>query len=498
MEPEARVLVVDDDAVARDLLVEALQKEGYAVEAVADGAEAIQRGRQTRFDLVLTDIRMGAVDGLTVLKEFKQFSPDTSIVLLTAFGSMEGAIAGIRQGAYDYLAKPFKKEEIRLVVRRSLEHSRLIRENTRIKEELRERQERSQLVGSSAAMLEIYKLIARVSVSKSNVLLEGESGTGKELVARAIHHNSPRRDRPFVAVNCAALPDTLLESELFGYERGAFTGAVTAKRGLLETAHEGSIFLDEIGDLGSAVQVKVLRALQEQEIRRIGGTGVIKVDVRIIAASNRDLAALVREGRFREDLFYRLNVVRIVLPPLRERREDIPLLAYHFLQRFMEGQTRSTRGFVPETLALLQRHDWPGNVRELENVIERAVSLGQGPLITPDDLPSAIRTGGDEAGPARGLARTPAKTLEGGSEGSPEGSPEESQEAGAGLTDLVVPCGEPLVTLDEMEKRYLIRVLRDAKGNKVRAAKILGIDRRTLYRMAARFGLDLEEESAQS
>lgn len=463
MEPEARILVVDDDAVARDLLVEALQKEGYAVEALADGAEAIERGRHTRFDLVLTDIRMGSVDGLTVLRKFKQFSPETSIVLLTAFGSMEGAIAGIRQGAYDYLAKPFKKEEIRLIVRRSLEHSRLVRENARIKEELRERQERSQLVGSSPAMLEIYKLIARVSAGKSNVLLEGESGTGKELVARAIHHNSPRRERPFVPVNCAALPETLLESELFGYEKGAFTGALTTKRGLFETAHEGSIFLDEVGDLGPAVQVKVLRALQEQEIRRVGGTAVIKVDVRIIAATNRDLGALVRAGRFREDLFYRLNVVRIVLPPLRERREDIPLLAYHFLQKFTESQTPSTRGFVPETLALLQRYHWPGNVRELENVIERALSLGPGPLVTPDDLPEAVRKAGEEAGQEQ--------------------------------MEILLPAGEPLVTLDELEKRYVIRVLREAGGNKVRAAKILGIDRRTLYRMAQRFGLDLGDDS---
>lgn len=457
--PEGVILVVDDDAVARSLLVEALLKEGYAVEEAADGAQAIEHGRQKRFDVVLTDIRMAAVDGLAVLAYFKQHSPDTSVVLLTAFGSMEGAIEGIKQGAYDYLAKPFKKEEIKLVVRRSLEHSRLVRENARFREELRERQESSSLVGSSPVMLEVYKLIARVSAGKSTVLIEGESGTGKELVARAIHSNSPRHDRPFVPVNCAALPDTLLESELFGHEKGAFTGAVASKKGFFEIAHEGTLFLDEIGDIGLALQVKLLRAIQEQEVRRLGGTSSMKVDVRIIAATNRDLAQLVKEGKFRGDLFYRLNVVRIVLPPLRDRPEDIPMLAHHFLQKVSSAGAQPIRGFVPETMGLLQRYPWPGNVRELENAIERAVSLAHGPLILPEDLPESIR----DFKPLSEIQAGPA---------SPEA----------------------LVTLDEMEKRYLVRVLRETGGNKVRAAKILGIDRRTLYRMAERFGLELGEE----
>ena len=462
---EGTILVVDDDAVARDLLVEALRKEGYDVEAAADGTDAIARGRERRFDLVLTDFRMGAVDGIAVLREFKQGSPDTSIVLLTAFGSMEGAIEAIRQGAYDYLAKPFKKEEIKLVVRRSLEHSRLVRENARFRGELRERQEMSQFVGSSPPMLEVYKLVARVSAGKSTVLLEGESGTGKELVARAIHSNGPRRDRPFMPVNCAALPDTLLESELFGYERGAFTGAIGVKHGLFEAAHDGTLFLDEIGDIGSALQVKLLRVIQEQEVRRVGGTSSIKVDVRVIAATNRDLAVLVKEGRFREDLFYRLNVVRIVLPPLRERREDIPTLAHHFLQKFSGANAQPMRGFIPETLTLLQCYPWPGNVRELENVIERAVSLAHGPLILPEDLPEIIRKAG--TGPLGGRAGT------------------------------VSGRDDALVTLDEMAKQHLVKVLGETGGNKVRAAKILGIDRRTLYRMAERYGVDLGEEGAE-
>jgi two-component system response regulator AtoC len=456
MEPDARILVVDDDAVARDLLVEALQKDGYQVEAAGDGAEAIERGCDTRFDLVLTDIRMGAVGGFDVLRAFKERSPGTSIVLLTSFGSMEGAIDGIRQGAFDYLAKPFKKEEIRLVVRRALEHARLLRENARYREELKERQEMSLLVGSSPPMLEIYKLVARVSATKSTVLLEGESGTGKELVARAIHANGPRRDRPFVPVNCAALPEALLESEMFGHEKGAFTGAFGLKHGLFESAHEGTLFLDEIVDVGPALQVKLLRVIQEQEVRRVGGTVPLKVDVRLIAATNKDLARLVKEGRFREDLFYRLNVVRMVLPPLRERREDIPMLAYHCLQKVTVGSGQPPRGFVPQTIEALTRYHWPGNVRELENVIERAVSLARGPLLLPADLPESVR----EAGPA------PADD-------------------------------DGLMTLEELEKRYLVKVLRETAGNKVKAARILGIDRRTLYRMAQRFGLQLEEETGE-
>lgn len=450
------ILVVDDDAVARQLLADALRKEGYDVEIAAGGADAIALGRAKRFDVVLTDIKMGEVDGLAVLREFRQRSLETAIVLLTAFGSMDGAVEAIKQGAYDYLAKPFKKEDIKLVVRRSLDHSRLVRENARIREELRERHG-SPLIGSSPAMLEVYTLVARVSSGKSTVLLEGESGTGKELVAHAIHANSPRRGRPFVPVNCAALQDTLLESELFGHEKGAFTGAVVAKQGLFETADQGTLFLDEIGDIGQALQVKLLRVIQEQEVRHVGGTASIKVDVRIVAATNRDLAQMVKDGKFREDLFYRLNVVRIVLPPLRERREDIPMLAHHFLQKASSANDQPVRGFVPETMALLERYHWPGNVRELENVIERTVSLAPGPLIMPDDLPEAVRkaepapTGGDES----------------------------------------------LLSLADVEKRHLARVLRETGGNKVRAAKILGIDRRTLYRMAERFGMDLGEEGPE-
>ncbi len=461
---QAKLFVVDDDEAARTLLAEALAKEGYEVEAFASGQAAVERGRQAQPDVVLTDIRMEQGDGFLVLKEFKRFSPDTSIVLLTAFGSLEGAIEAIKQGAYDYLAKPFKRDDIRLVVQRSLEHCRLVRENARFRDEARAREPWSHLVGSSPAMLEVYKLVARVSDGRSTVLIEGESGTGKELIARAVHLNSPRRDKPFIPVNCGALPDHLLESEMFGYEKGAFTGAVGSKGGLFEAANGGTLFLDEIGDLGQALQVKLLRVMQEHEVRRVGSTSSVKVDVRIIAATNRDLAAQVKDGKFRDDLYYRLNVVRIALPSLAERREDIPMLAHHFLQKYAKQATH-VRGFMPETMALLRRYHWPGNVRELENAVERAVSLSQGPLLLPDDLPESIRAEPDPS------------MVHKGSDGDPD--------------------PEALLTLDEVEKRHLSRVLKETRGNKVKAAKILGIDRRTLYRMAERFGLDFGDEGEE-
>ncbi|MCP9455316.1 MAG: sigma-54 dependent transcriptional regulator [Nitrospira sp.] len=462
----ATILVADDDAVARELLAEALRKEGYTVEAYASGEETIARGRRGSVDLVLTDLRMGGADGLAVLREFKRMSPDTVVVVLTAFGSLEGAIEAIKQGAYDYLAKPFKKEDIKLVVKRGLEHRRLLQENARFREELKNREQWSPLVGSSPAMMSVYKLVARVAMSKSTVLLQGESGTGKELIARAIHAYGPRRDKPFVPVNCGALPDALLESEMFGHEKGAFTGAVAQKVGLFESADGGTLFLDEIGDLGKDLQVKLLRVMQDHEVRRLGATTATKVDVRIIAATNRDLESLVKEGKFRDDLYYRLQVVPITLPALRERREDIPMLVHHFLQKFSAMGNHVVYGLLPETMELLMRYRWPGNVRELENVIERAVSLSHGPLLTPEDLPEVIRQGA--------------------------GTEVESRSPLSDQTD------EAYLTLEEVEKRHVIRVLKETKGNKVKAAKILGIDRRTLYRMAERFGIDLGGELEES
>jgi two-component system, NtrC family, response regulator AtoC len=310
-------------------------------------------------------------------------------------------------------------------------------------------------------MLEVYKLVARVTESKSTVLLQGESGTGKELIARAIHANGPRRNKPFIPINCGALPGTLLESEMFGYEKGAFTGAVGNKVGLFESANGGTLFLDEIGEMGQALQVKLLRVMQDHEVRRVGSTTSTKIDVRIIAATNRDLDQLVKEGKFRDDLFYRLNVVRITLPSLVERREDIPMLVHHFLQKCAAGATHAVRGVLPETMALLMQYRWPGNVRELENAIERAVSLSHGPLLTPDDLPASLN----------------------------RMEPSTKETVGStGHND------EGYLSLEEVEKRHLIRVLKETKRNKVKAAKILGIDRRTLYRMADRFGLNLGDD----
>jgi transcriptional regulator with GAF, ATPase, and Fis domain len=350
-------------------------------------------------------------------------------------------------------------EQDRSRLRRLLNERRQLRHEVHhLRDAVRDAHAYNTVIGESEIWRGVLDEVQLVAPADSTVLLIGETGTGKELIARAIHGNSPRRDKPFVPVNCGALPDTLLESEMFGYEKGAFTGAVGTKTGLFESANGGTLFLDEVGELGQALQVKLLRVMQDHEVRRVGGTNSIKVDVRIIAATNRDLEQLVKEGKFRDDLFYRLNVVRITLPSLKEREEDIPMLAHYFLQKCAAGATTAARGFHPDTMECLNRYRWPGNVRELENAIERAVSLSQGPLLTPDDLPASLR---QPSGPA---------------EQKPE-IPETAESV--------------YLTLEEVEKRHLTRVLKETKGNKVKAAKILGIDRRTLYRMAERFGLDL-------
>jgi DNA-binding NtrC family response regulator len=364
------------------------------------------------------------------------------VVILTAFATMETAIAAIRSGAYDYLSKPFRVDEIKLVVRRALEAQRLLRENRQYRQELRERYRPENLVGQSPPMVAVYKQVARVATLDTTVLVLGETGTGKELVARALHYASPRAERPFVVVDCTALPETLFESELFGHERGAFTGADTARRGLLETAEGGTCLLDEIGDLSAALQAKLLRVLQERAIRRVGGHATIPIDVRVIAATNRDLTKQVADGAFRDDLYYRLNVVTITVPPLRERRDDIPLLAQHFLEKYARATGRPIQGLAPATVDTLLAWHWPGNVRELEHAIERAVALAASGLLLPDDLPPEIRGGGRD----RGL---PAGTM----------------------------------TLEALKRWYVARVLEETGGNKVRAAELLGIDRRTLYRM---------------
>jgi DNA-binding NtrC family response regulator len=440
------LLIVDDDQVARELLAETLGREGYRVRVAGGGEEALRLAGAEPFDMALVDLRMPDVDGLAVLKQLAMIQPDLPVVILTAFATIETAIAAVNAGAFDYLSKPFRMEEIKIVVRRTLDARRLARENLQYRQELGARYGFEGLVGQSHQMVEIYKLIARMAALETTVLIEGETGTGKELVARAIHGASGRAARPFVVVDCAALPETLFESELFGHERGAFTGAFTARRGLLETSAGGTCFLDEIGELTAPLQAKLLRTLQERSVRRVGGNDEIPFDVRVVVATNRDLRKLVADGGFRDDLYYRLNVVTITVPPLRERASDIPLLAQHFLEVFARRTGRVVKRLAPESVALLAGYRWPGNVRELAHVIERATALSSSETLLPDDFPSHLGEERDRA------PRLPAEGM----------------------------------TLEDVKRWYVNKVLEESGGNKLRAAELLGIDRRTLYRILER------------
>jgi len=454
-----RLLVVEDDAVARDLLCEILRADGFEVEAVDDGAPAVERASQGRYDLVLSDVRMERVGGLDVLRAFTEKSAATPVILITAFGDVTGAMEAIGHGAYDYVSKPFNIEELRLTVARALERRRLSAEATTLGGPGADRAQVAEIEGKSQRMLEVYKLVARVATSTATVLVVGESGTGKELVARAIHNRSPRATKPFVPVNCTALSESLLESELFGHARGAFTGAVAAKRGLFETANGGTLFLDEIGDMGPKMQAQILRVLQDGEMRPVGGTEAIRVDVRLVCATNRDLEAEVKAGRFREDLYFRINVVTVRMPPLRDRAGDIPILVRHFINKIARREGRPEASVSPEALDLLFRYAWPGNVRELENAIERAVAVAKGNVVLPSDLPVEVYGGAN-----------------------------------------VAPAGiiEDRPTLGELEKRYIALVLGECAGNKKKAAEKLGIDRRTLYRALERSGEDVGDDDAES
>jgi DNA-binding NtrC family response regulator len=430
-----------------------LAGEGYRVRIAGGGAECLRLAEAEPFDMALVDLRMPDLDGLGVLKRLATIQPGLPVVILTAFASIDTAIEAVRAGAYDYLSKPFRMEEIKVVVRRTLEARRLARENRHYRQELKARYGFESLIGQSHQMVEIYKLVARVANLDTTALIQGETGTGKELVARAIHYASARADRPFVVVDCAALPESLFESELFGHERGAFTGAQAARSGLLETSDGGTCFLDEIAELTAPLQAKLLRTLQERTIRRVGRNESIPVDIRVVAATNRDLRKLVAEGAFRDDLYYRLNVVTITVPPLRERPQDIPLLAQHFLDKFARGAGRSVKYLASEALVLLAGYDWPGNVRELEHVIERAVALSSSEILLPDDLPEHLR-----------------------------GRPEHA---------LQLPAAR--MTLEEVKRWYVNKMLEESGGNKLRAAELLGIDRRTLYRILERQATGEEE-----
>ncbi|MCL4848184.1 MAG: sigma-54 dependent transcriptional regulator [Acidobacteria bacterium] len=392
MSRHGSILVIDDEEIMREILHALLSREGYDVRLAAGGAEGLALARGLSFDAAIVDVMMPGIDGMTVLEELKRLDEELPVIMITAFASVETAIAAMKRGAFDYITKPFKNDEVLVVLRNAVERSRLVRENLALKQNLQARYSKfANIVGRSDRMRQVFDLVIQAAPSRSTVLVYGESGTGKELVARALHTNSPRAERPFITVNSGSLPPDLLESNLFGHVKGAFTGAVYPKKGLFELADKGSIFFDEIGNVPLETQSKLLRVIQEREFMRLGGVETIKVDVRIIAATNVDLRRMVDEGRFREDLYYRLHVISITLPPLRDRREDIPPLVQHFLEKYGEENGRPGLELSPETLDQLMDYDWPGNVRELENAIERAVVLCAGTRIGPELIPDTVR-----------------------------------------------------------------------------------------------------------
>jgi two-component system response regulator PilR (NtrC family) len=440
--PDIRVLVVDDEQSMRELLAIMLRQAGYDV-AVAEGGEAAVETLKTEsFDLVVTDLRMRKVDGLAVLKAAKEFSPRTAVLVVTAFASTETAVEAMKLGAYDYVTKPFKLDELKLTVSNALERRRLQDENQALKRQLRRERGFENFVGRSPKMLDVFETIRKTADSGSTVMITGESGTGKELVAQALHWESSRRTGPFVSVNCGAVPETLMESELFGHVKGAFTGAVATTEGLFAAAASGTLFLDEITEIPQTVQVKLLRAIQERQIRRVGDTKDVKVDVRLIAASNRDLGKAVADGALREDLFYRLNVIPVHLPPLRDRREDIPLLVAHFVKKLAREVGRPVRGATPEAVAILEQYHWPGNIRELENVVERAMVLGSSEMLDVDALPTTVR--------------------------QPRSREDLAVELPAEGLDLEA-------TLDRIERRYMQLALDRVGGVQTRAAELLRV-----------------------
>jgi DNA-binding NtrC family response regulator len=396
--PRGRILVIDDESNARNALAEILREEGYSAETAADGFKGLSRFHEFSPDLVLTDLKMPGMDGVQLLEKIREVDPSVPVIVMTAFGAVDTAVAAMRAGAADYVTKPINTDELLLIVERSLEGGRLRREAQDLKNQLAERYRFDNIVGNSPQMQQVFKVVAQVAPSRATVLLTGESGTGKELVAAAIHHRSPRKDGPFVKLHCAALAESLLESELFGHEKGAFTGADRRREGRFERAAGGTLFLDEIGEISTSTQVKLLRVLQEHEFERVGGSEPVRVDVRVIAATNRDLRQMVQEGRFREDLYYRLNVINVQLPSLRDRPSDIPALAMHFLKRYADENGKRVDRISDASLARLVGYPWPGNVREIENVIERAVVLAEGDAIEPAHLPPEVMPRRDRGG----------------------------------------------------------------------------------------------------
>ncbi|NLD35688.1 MAG: sigma-54-dependent Fis family transcriptional regulator [Desulfatiglans sp.] len=435
------VLIVDDEKNYLIVLEALLAPEGYEIITADNPGKALQLIRETDLDLVITDMKMPGISGMTILEEAKKINADIPIIIMTAFGTIEMAVEAMKKQAYDYIEKPFKNEALKLTVKKALDNYRLIKENRLLSEALSDRYRFGNIIGKSRPMQEIYDLIKKVSQSKTSVLITGESGTGKELIANAIHYNSPRKERPFISINCGALTETLLETELFGHERGAFTGAVSMKKGRFELADGGTLFLDEISETSPALQVKLLRVLQEMEFERVGGTKTIDVDVRILSASNRNLKDDVSKGRFREDLFYRLNVIHIEVPSLRERSEDIRLLANHFIDKYHSEKNGPKPELSVDAWKILFNHNWPGNIRELENVIERAVVLNSGEIITTESLPGYLLKGEDEIS-----------------------------------IEKFIPAGAPLQkTLEQIEEQLIRRALKNCNNVQSHAADMIGI-----------------------
>jgi two-component system response regulator HydG len=453
LNPIGHILVVDDEPSMRTTLSILLKKEGYQVSQAGDGTEALKMLEHGQYDMVLTDLKMEGVDGMELLRQVKAVDPHTEVLIFTAYGTVTSAVEAMKLGAYDYIGKPFDEEELLLKVARGLERKALVREVQDLRAELKGQRGMKEIIATSKEMKEVLTKVSQVAPTEATVLIEGESGTGKELIARAIHQGSPRRDRPFIPINCSSFPETLLESELFGYEKGAFTGAEKGRKGLFEAAHQGTLFLDEIGDMPRPLQGKLLRALQEGEVRRLGSTDPIKVQVRIVAATNQQIEALVAQGILRDDLFYRLNVVRISVPPLRERRDDIIPLAQHFLKIYQKRAQKVIRGFAPEAIQAMLKHPWPGNVRELENAIEHAMILTPGKIIEPQYFPPEIRHMK--------------------SNGSPPPPPKR---------DLGI------------EEENIRRALATFGGNVSRAATNLRIHRTTLWRKMREFGITRFQE----
>jgi two-component system NtrC family response regulator len=444
------ILLIDDDESLRRVMEFSLAEAGYAVSAVPGGEEGLRLFEKNSFDAVVTDITMRGMGGMEVLKRVQERDARVPVIIITAYGTIESAVEAMKQGAFDYVTKPFNRDELRLILERALRMRRLEHENVELRAEIRDRHRFEGMIGNSEKVRSVMDMAGRVAVSDASVLITGESGTGKELLAKGVHYNSPRADGPFVAVNCAAIPETLIESELFGHVKGAFTGAVRDKEGKFELAGGGTLFLDEIGELRIDLQAKILRALQEKTVDRVGGSRPVPVDVRVIAATNRDIERAVKDGKFREDIYYRLSVITLHMPPLRERKEDIPLLVEYFLKKYNPSVEVALE---PEALAALMAYGWPGNVRELENAIERASVLRRGNVISRSELPDRLIRGA------------------------------------MGVEDIILNLPEEGISLEDLEKSLIVKALEKHKGNQTRAAEYLGITRPTLIYRMEKYGL---------